>query len=95
METVYEAIQRIGFLKYPPHYEGAPDVGDSIMTIPYETYRLEVRMGGLTHAVSWDDAFKPTTNEADRFRALIHTITEFIHNHPSFRRLPRSSFGCL
>ena len=94
MKTVHEAIQRIGFVTYPSDYRGAPDVGESIMTIPYETYRLEVRLGGLTHAVSWEDAFKPTTKEADRFRGLIDMITEFIHNHPNFRRLPRSSFGC-
>jgi hypothetical protein len=95
MKTIYEAVQTIGFLTYPADYRGAPDVGDSTMTIPYETYRLEVRIGGVSHAVFWKDAFRPTTKEADRFRALINTITAFIHSHPSFRRLPRSSFGCL
>jgi hypothetical protein len=95
MKIIYEAIQSIGFLTYPSDYRGTPGVGESIMTIPYETYRLEVRIGGVTHAVSWEDAFKPTTKEADRLRGLIDTITAFIHNHPNFRRLPRSSFGCL
>ena len=95
MKTIYEAIQRIGFLTYPSDYRGAPEVGDSVMTIPYETYRLEVRIGGLAHAVSWEDAFKPTTKEADGFRALIDMITGFVHNHPNFKRLPRSNFGCL
>jgi hypothetical protein len=95
MKTIYEAMQTIGFLKYPSDYRGTTDVGDSTMTIPYETYRLEVRIGGVSHAVFWEDAFKPTTKEADRLRALINTITAFIHNHPSFRRLPRSGFGCL
>jgi len=95
MKTVYEAIQRIGFLTYPSNYRGASDTGVSTMMIPHETYRLEVRMGGLSHTVSWEDAFRPTTKEADRLREVINTITEFIHTHPSFRRLPRSSFGCL
>jgi len=94
MKTIYEAIQRIGFLSYPSAYRGTPDVGDSTMTIPYETYRLEVRMGGLSHTVSWEDAFKPTTKDADRLRELINTITEFVHSHPNFRRMPRSSFWC-
>ena len=95
MKTIYDAIQRIGFLTYPSDYRGAPDVGDSIMTVPYETYRLEVRIGGLTHAVSWKDAFKPTTKEADAFREVINMITAFVHNQPNFKRLPRSVVGCL
>jgi hypothetical protein len=95
MKTIYETIQKVGFLAYPSDYRGAPDVGASVMTIPYETYRLEVRIGGLTHAVSWEDAFKPTTKEADGFRALINMITAFVHNQPNFKRLPRSNVGCL
>ena len=95
MKTIYEAIQKIGFLTYPSDYRGTPDVGDSVMTVPYETYRLEVRIGGLTHAVSWKDAFKPTTKEADAFRDVINMITAFVHNNVNFKRLPRSNVGCL
>jgi len=61
---------------------------------PYTTYRLEVRNGGVVHTVSWKDAYKPTTVEANRLRDLFSMMLGFIHEHPEYKRLPRPIGGC-
>jgi hypothetical protein len=97
MRIIYEKIQEIGFLNFPSKYEGSAGLGAPgvTMTIPSETYRLEVRNGGIVHTVLWEDDLKPTTEEADRFRSLIDLITGIIHDRPEFKRLPKSNFGCM
>jgi len=56
---------------------------------------LEVRNGGVVHAVAWKDSSKPTTAEADRLRELFSMMLGFIHGHPEFKRLPVPTVGCM
>jgi hypothetical protein len=62
-------------------------------TVPYNTYHLEVRNAAVVHAVSWKDAYKPITAEAERLRDLFSMVLGFIHEHPEFKRLPRPTAG--
>jgi hypothetical protein len=65
------------------------------MTVtPAPTHRLEVRNRGEFHTVSWNDAYKPTTTEADRLRELFSMIVGFIRENPEFKRLPGPLGGC-
>jgi hypothetical protein len=95
MGTIYQTIDKIGFFGYPSRFVGIAE-GRRMLTEsgPARTYRLEVRDAGVVHIVSWNDAFKPTTEEADRLRDLFSMITGFIHEHPEFNRLPRPAAGC-
>jgi len=95
MGTIYQTIEKIGFFDYPTQFFGVLHGPRVIQESgPARTYRLEVRNGGVVHAVSWNDAFKPTTEDADRLRALFSMITGFIHEHPDFKRLPRPVASC-
>jgi hypothetical protein len=95
MNTIHQTIEEIRFVDYPSQYSGVPSGLKVITTFhPASTYRLEVRIGGLTHVVTWKDAYKPTTEEADRLRALFAMILRFIHSHPEFKRLPQAIGGC-
>ena len=95
MGTIYQTIEKIRFFDYPSPFYGVPKGISTITEFgPASTYRLEVRNDGVVHTVSWNDAFRPTTDEADRLRALFSMITEFIHRDPGFQRLPRENGGC-
>jgi hypothetical protein len=94
MQTIYKMIEDIGFFKYPAQLKAVPpDALETITTSPSSTYRLEVRSRGVTHAVSWTDAYKPTTPEWDRLHALGRTIIGYVHDHLEFKRL-RPHFPC-
>jgi len=89
MRMIYQTIQDIRFFDYPSQYLGVPEgVKEVTVTTPADTYRLEVRNNGVVHVVVWRDAYKPVTVEADRLRALLLTITGFIHDRPELRQLP-------
>ena len=95
MTAIYRAIENIRFFDYPSTCVGVPiGVQDVKTTIPSNTYRLEVRNAGVVHSVSWRDAYKPTTVEADRLRDLFSMVLGFVHEHPEFKRLPRLTVGC-
>jgi hypothetical protein len=95
MQAIQQAIQRIRFFDYPSIYVGIPDGLKEVTTIsPSTTYRLEVHSGETGHTVTWSDKSKPTTAEADQLRDLFSMIIGFIHEHPAFKRLERSSMGC-
>jgi hypothetical protein len=95
MRTIYQTMEKIRFFDYLSPFNGVPS-GLSVVGEfgPASSYRLEVRNGGVVHTVVWKDAYKPTTIEADRLRALLSTIIGFIHDHPNFKRLPRPIGGC-
>jgi hypothetical protein len=96
MTAIHRAIENIRFFDYPSTFVGVPPgVQEITTTIPHFTYRLEVRNGGVVHTVSWKDAYKPTTSEADRLRELFSMVLGFIHEHPEFKRLPRPTVGCM
>jgi hypothetical protein len=96
MRAIYRAIEDIRFFDFPPTFRGVPSgVHEVTTTVPSNTYRLEVRNDGVVHAVVWKDAYKPTTAEADRLRALFSMMLGFIHDHPEFKRLPRPTVGCM
>jgi hypothetical protein len=79
MTAVYRAIEDIRFLDFPTTFQGVPAGTQEVTTIaPYRTYRLEVRNGGVVHAVVWNDDTKPTTAEADRLRELFSMMLGFI-----------------
>jgi hypothetical protein len=95
MATIYRAIDNIGFFNLPATFDGVPaGLREVTTTVPYTTYRLEVRHGGIVHAVVWKDAYKPTTAKADRLRDLFSMMLGFIHEHPEFKRLPRATVDC-
>jgi hypothetical protein len=95
MRAVYQAIENVRFFDLPPVFNGVPPgLGEVWTTVPANTYRLEVRNGGVAHSVLWRDAYNPTTKEADTLRALFSMIVAFIHERPEFERLPRRLGGC-
>jgi hypothetical protein len=95
MKTIHQMIEEIRFVDYPSQYHGVP-TGLKVVTTfhPASTYRLEVRIGGITHVVTWKDAYRPTTEEADLLRALLSMILRFIHSQPEFKALPPPIGGC-
>jgi hypothetical protein len=95
MTAIYRTIENIRFFDYPSIFNGVPaGVRESTTTSPASTYRLEVRNEGAVHTVSWLDAYKPSSAEADRLRDLFSMVRGFIHDHPEFKRLPRPTVGC-
>src|SRR5262249_15494696 len=95
MSEVYRTIENIRFFDYPSAFVGVRrDVNEITTTVPYDTYRFEVRNAGVVHTVSWRDSDKPTTLEADRLRDLFSMVLSFIHEHHEFKRLPAPIGGC-
>jgi hypothetical protein len=95
MSAIYRTIENVRFFDYPSTFVGVrTDAKIITTTSPSKTYRLEVRNAGIVHAVSWDDAHKPTTVEADRLRDLFLMVLGFIHDHPEFKRLPPAIPSC-
>jgi hypothetical protein len=64
MDEISRTIERIKFFDYPSPFVGAP-AGGRGRTSPATTYRLEVRKDGAVHTVSWQDAYNPSSAEAD------------------------------
>jgi hypothetical protein len=96
MTDIHETIQKIRFFDYPSNFSGVPTgLGTLFASHPNITYRLEVRSGGHVHTVTWNDGTKPLTAEGDRLHELFLKITTIIHEHPFFKQIPPSSYGCL
>jgi hypothetical protein len=95
MSTIRQTVDEIRFLDYPSPYWGVPAGLKEVRTFhPAGTYKLEVRVRGVVHTVVWKDAYKPTTEQADRLRDLLSMIIRFVHEQPEFKRLPPSIGGC-
>ena len=95
VRTIYKAIEEIGFFNLVSPFRGVPSGLDRVTVFgPSSSYRLAVRNGGVVHTVSWNDAFKPTTAEADRLRHLFSMIVGWINEHPEVKRLPPPTGGC-
>jgi hypothetical protein len=95
MRTIYQAINQVRFFELPSVFGGVPPGLSGIrVSHPAKTYRLEVLNGGLTHSVVWKDTYQPTTNEADRLRALFSMIIAFIHERAEYQRLSTPIGGC-
>jgi hypothetical protein len=98
MQSIFQAIERMRFFDYPSSFNGStprPSGTDAGIVAPANSYILEVRNGGVVHAVMWRDNTRPTTAEADRLRALFSLITETINQQPDVKRLPRPEGACL
>jgi hypothetical protein len=96
MSAIYRAIENIRFFDHPAVFVGVrPGAVETLHISPSYTYRFEVRNAGVVHTVSWDDADKPTTVEADRLRDFFSMVRGFIYEHPEFKRLPRQMVGCM
>jgi hypothetical protein len=92
MNTIFRMVSDIGFMDYPSAFKGTAT--DRIVTVsPSSTYRLEVRSGGVTHAVSFTDQHRPMTPEWYRLHAVVQLIIGFVHDHPALRAL-RPQFPC-
>src|SRR4029077_9292375 len=95
MRTIYQTVEKVRFFDLTSPFNGVPPGLNEVTTFgPASTYRLEVRNGGVVHTVVWKDAYKPTTDEADRLRALLSMITGLIPAHQNFKRLPHPIGGC-
>jgi hypothetical protein len=95
MSAIYRTVEGIHFFDYLSTYSGVPTgVREVTTNSDAPMYRLEVRNGGAAHTVSWYDAYRPTTTEADRLRDLFTMVLGFIHEHPEFKRLPRPTVNC-
>ena len=93
VNTIFRMVANFGFFDYPSAFKGTTGRGASYTVSPSSTYRLEVRNGGVSHAVSWTDAYSPTTPEWDRLHALGRMIIGYVHDHPEFKAL-RPHFPC-
>jgi hypothetical protein len=49
---------------------------------------MEVREGGGAHRVTWTDSTKPTTEQADRLRALFASLMGLLREHSEVKKLP-------
>jgi hypothetical protein len=99
MTEVYETIQKIRFFDYPSEFSDVvPELDPNVARVrkhPNNTYRLEVRSGRNVHSVTWNDGIKPVSAEGERLLDLFLMVRRIIHEHPSFRQIPASSYGCL
>jgi hypothetical protein len=96
MVVVYREIVRIGFFDYQPDFKRvAPRPGGgSIMTSPSTDYRLQVRSGGETHTVVYNDGETPRSDEAERLLGLFKLIDGFLEEHPDVKRLGPIRYPC-
>jgi hypothetical protein len=95
MSAIYWEIERVRFFDLPSWYSAVPlGLSEIMIFAPSNTYRLEVRHGGVGHTVTWKDSVKPTTPEADRLRGLFQLIQRVIDDHPDVKRLPKAIGGC-
>jgi hypothetical protein len=109
IDLVFDAVIAAHFFDYPTDFRTIPrnpctgtrnangattvSCGSSAFA-PAEHYKLTVRAAGVTHTVSWHDAVRPSSDEADRLRTLLNTITEMIRALPEVQRLPLAQVGC-
>jgi hypothetical protein len=96
LTTIRRTVETIRFFDYPSTFTGIPAGTSEVTQItPAPRYRLKVRNGGVVHMVSWEDANRPSSAEADRLRGLLSMVRDFIHEHPEFKRLPSPNVGCM
>jgi hypothetical protein len=96
MTAIYATLENLRVFEYPSTFLGVLAGADEVTTTrPSPTYHLDVRNGGVVHSVSWTDAYKPSSVEADRLRDLLSLLRGFIHEHPAFKRLPPPTVGCM
>jgi|SRR5688572_1576230 len=88
MDHIHRAIHDINFFDYPPQFVGVQQVEQTIVTIPHLSYLMEVRESGAAHRVRWTDSTKPTTEQADRLRALFSSLMGFLRGHSEVKKLP-------
>jgi len=95
MVAIRRTLDKIRFFDYPNRFIGVPAGLRSVVSFhPANNYRLEVQRGQNTHAVSWQDSQRPSTDEADRLRNLLAMIVGFISDHPAVKQLPPPIGGC-
>ena len=88
MDHIHRAIHEINFFDYPSQFVGVPPVEQTIVTIPHLRYLMEVRESGAAHRVRWTDSTKPSTERADRLRALFSLLMGFLREHSEVKKLP-------
>lgn len=98
MRVIADALQAIDFFSYPsvfmPRVESRPGIVGAIVS-PSDDYQMEVFRDGRAHAVSWRDRWRPSTQEADKLRAVFQRTIALIEGHPAVKQLPAIRVGCL
>src|SRR5262245_16702470 len=94
-EAISAKIDAIEFFAYPSRFTDASPRADTVMTIPYTSYRLDVHSAERHHTVFWDDATRPRTPREDRLLELLSLMIGVIHDNPDYKRLPRGMVGCM
>jgi hypothetical protein len=90
MQEIYEAIIVARFFEYPSTYR----VTGNIAQAPSEHYKLQVTGAGVSHTVSWHDAIRPSTPEADRLRRLFESIKRVTSDLPQIKALALPRIAC-
>jgi hypothetical protein len=89
------SLDEIGFFDYPPTFVGVP-LGLTAYSInaAATNYRMQVHLADRTHVVAWMDSTRPSTDAADRLRALFVRIVTLVLNRPGFAHLERDGIDC-
>ena len=87
---LYDLVNQAGFFDYPLVFRPQGSAGFE----PHDHYRLEVRNGGATHSVSWDEG-DSTSSDAQRFRDLLRGVIRVFSEMPAVRALPHAKVLCL
>jgi hypothetical protein len=90
LRRIYADVLTARFSDYPELFRVQGHIGFA----PTMHYKLETRVGGAAHAVTWVDGIKPSTPEADRLRDLFTKLISLITAHPDVKRLPQAKVGC-
>jgi hypothetical protein len=96
MRHLYEKVTQIDFFNYPSVFGGdqrrPPQFTKGLQFVI--KYQMDVRSGGRTHSVQWDDDQTETGPQADGLRRLFSWAVTFIINAPEVTRLPQSTEPC-
>jgi hypothetical protein len=95
IEELYADLVELKPLSYSLPYD--PDKGATGATVhvsTYQTYQLEIRMGGAgTNAVFWEDTSQSTTTKAAALRGWFIKLRQMIEATPEWKALPPMTGG--
>jgi hypothetical protein len=93
--AIAAGLDEINFFDYPSTFIGVP-LGLRAYSIDASatSYRMQVQREGRTHVVSWVDSTRPTTEDADRLRALFARIVGLIRDRHGLEQIQREGVEC-
>ncbi|MFA5910642.1 MAG: hypothetical protein WC815_17825 [Vicinamibacterales bacterium] len=91
-QTLFDLVMAAKFFDMP--VEIRPPVVDGMITVtsPSAEYRLQVRLGGKTHTVSFHHSSPSMTDEGRRFFQLVQDILSVYRQRREVQRLPKTAF---